>query len=212
MRPQRLALLVGWFLAGMGAGLTCDVAALIQPPAGDEPSTEPQDEPDEEAEELCAGFQQPGCVHTGCPEGQVCRIGVECVPTLCSCDPETGQSLCSLDCEGGTCVDGTRDCPKIACRLLCTFGRARDEDGCEVCRCREAPECPCTSDDECVKVTTGCCPCEQGGVELAISRVCMREIAQCPVAPEAVPCLAFDRCTDRQARCVAGRCVLQNAL
>lgn len=219
MRSQPRSLLVGLFVS-MAWGAACDVpeaVAVAQPPAPavqapDEAAPGPQAPLDEQAAGPCEGFRQPGCVQTGCPEGQVCRIGQECVPTLCSCDPETGQSICSLDCGGGTCVDASRQCPPSACRLLCTWGRERDDDGCEVCRCQEAPRCACTGDDDCMKVVTGCCPCSTGGTELAIAKDCADRLAQCPVPPEEVPCVAFNRCTKKVAACVAGECRLQNAL
>jgi len=163
-------------------------------------------------EDPCAGFQQPGCVQTGCPEGQVCQKGPDCVPTLCSCDPETGQSICSLDCGGGTCVAAAALCEPVPCTLLCPFGFRRDERGCEMCQCRSEPRCGCVADEDCQKVVAGCCPCELGGMELAIANDCVEQLAQCPVPPDEVPCLAFDQCTAKVARCVAGECVLQNSL
>ncbi len=55
-------------------------------------------------EDLCADFVQPGCVQSGCAEGQVCDTTVGCVPSLCECDPATGNVVCTDDCSGGTCV------------------------------------------------------------------------------------------------------------
>ena len=52
----------------------------------------------------CAGFEQPGCVEKGCPDGQKCDTNVGCVPSGCGCDPETGDIMCTADCGGGTCV------------------------------------------------------------------------------------------------------------
>ena len=205
-----------WVVVLLGAALGpgCDVLPPGVPVRTAQVPLVPADpgEDSDVAEDPCEGFRQPGCVQAGCPEGQVCQRGPECVPSLCSCDPATGQSVCSLDCGGGTCVEGTGECPPSTCRLLCAFGHERDEDGCELCRCREPPSCPCTRDEDCVKVTTGCCPCELGGTELALGRACVQELAQCPVQPAAVPCLAFNRCTKKQAACVAGECVLQNRL
>ncbi|MDC0674130.1 hypothetical protein [Nannocystis radixulma] len=164
------------------------------------------------AEDPCEGFRQPGCVQTGCPEGQVCQKGQECVPSLCSCDPATGQSVCSLDCGGGTCVDVAAVCEPVPCTLLCPFGFQRDERGCEICRCRTEPRCGCTDDEDCQKVVPGCCPCDLGGHEMAIANDCVDQLAQCPVPPDEVPCIAIDQCTAKVARCVAGECVLQNSL
>lgn len=52
----------------------------------------------------CAYFVQPGCVQTGCKSGYVCDTTVGCVPSACSCDPLTGDIICTADCSGGTCV------------------------------------------------------------------------------------------------------------
>ena len=46
----------------------------------------------------------PSCPPTGCPPEQVCDTSVGCVPSTCSCDPATGDVICTADCGGGTCV------------------------------------------------------------------------------------------------------------
>jgi hypothetical protein len=200
-------------LASVAAG-----ALLLQQPPEEEPPREVEVEEEEPPEEdtgvvdPCEDFQQPGCVNTGCPEGQVCERGRECVPTLCACDPRTGQSICSLDCGGGTCVDEGAQCEPLACRVLCPFGFVRDERGCEVCQCNPSPRCGCVTDEDCVKVVGGCCPCELGGAEVAIASECLDRLAQCPVPPDQVPCMAVDVCTDKVARCVAGECALQSQI
>ncbi|WAS97735.1 hypothetical protein [Nannocystis punicea] len=162
--------------------------------------------------DLCEGFTQPGCVQTGCPEGQVCQQGLQCVPSLCNCDPQTGQTICSLDCGGGVCVDAASQCEPVLCKLLCPFGFATDDRGCEVCQCKQEPRCGCVDDEDCTKVVGGCCPCSLGGRELAIAHDCVDQLVQCPVPPDQVPCVAIDECTTKVARCVAGECVLQNSL
>jgi hypothetical protein len=59
----------------------------------------------------CADFEQPGCTQDGCDEGFTCDTSVGCVPSACSCDPETGDTICTADCGGGTCVpDGGDPC------------------------------------------------------------------------------------------------------
>jgi Dictyostelium (slime mold) repeat len=52
----------------------------------------------------CADFEAQGCVETGCDEGFMCDTSVGCVPSVCACDPETGDVECTADCGGGTCV------------------------------------------------------------------------------------------------------------
>lgn len=213
MRSLPLSVVLG---ASAALGLACDLvtpgalvqqaavvqAAAEQPPAAEEPTTGGP----------CEGFRQPGCVQTGCPEGQVCQKGPECVPSLCNCDAQTGQTICSLDCGGGTCVDAAAQCQPVLCKLLCPFGFDTDERGCEICQCKQEPRCACVRDEDCVKVVGGCCPCQLGGSELAIGSDCLDLLAQCPVPPDEVPCIAIDQCTSKVARCVAGECVLQNTL
>ncbi|HIN85620.1 MAG TPA: hypothetical protein EYN06_03985, partial [Myxococcales bacterium] len=57
------------------------------------------------SKDKCADFVAPGCVQSGCPEGQTCDTNAgDCVPSTCSCDPETGEVICTADCGGGVCV------------------------------------------------------------------------------------------------------------
>ena len=58
---------------------------------------------------LCPNPRPQGCRRTGCPAGLVCDTRVQCVPSACSCDPQTGRVICTDDCGGGVCVvPGTR--------------------------------------------------------------------------------------------------------
>jgi hypothetical protein len=50
------------------------------------------------------GASPAGCARTGCGEGMVCDRRVQCVPSSCGCDPQTGQWTCTSDCGGGVCV------------------------------------------------------------------------------------------------------------
>ncbi len=77
-----------------------------------------------------------GCRSTGCPDGEVCFTdfwpGVSCTSSSCTCDPDTGDWMCTRDCEGGACVPA----PGAACAadIDCAFGAQWCEDGvCEVC-------------------------------------------------------------------------------
>lgn len=58
------------------------------------------------------GASPAGCARTGCGEGMVCDRRVQCVPSSCGCDPQTGRWTCTSDCGGGVCV------PVAARRLL----------------------------------------------------------------------------------------------
>lgn len=55
-------------------------------------------------EEVCDGPNPQGCVTTGCPDGQLCDFpeGL-CVPSRCECDEDSGQWICTDDCNGGVC-------------------------------------------------------------------------------------------------------------
>jgi hypothetical protein len=136
-------------------------------------------------------------------------MGVECVPSACSCDPVTQQIICTPDCGGGTCVASA--CDPVVCDLFCEFGFQTDEQGCEICACNEppAPDCGCESDADCVKASPGCCSCNMGGAEVAVAAACLDELEPCPFPPGEVVCPAVYLCTDAQAVCVQGECVLQ---
>jgi hypothetical protein len=157
---------------------------------------------------LCDDFVPPGCVQSGCPEGQVCDTQLECVPSVCDCDPRTGDIICTADCGGGTCVAPGR-CEPLVCELECPNGFKKDMFGCEICECEEAPDCACATDDDCVKVSPGCCSCSMGGSEAAVAKACLDQIEPCPLPPDEVACPAVYKCTDAQAVCVGGACVLQ---
>jgi hypothetical protein len=55
-------------------------------------------------DDLCAGFEAPGCIQSGCLQGQSCDTSVGCVPSACVCDSATGAIICTDDCGGGICV------------------------------------------------------------------------------------------------------------
>ncbi|MDC0674129.1 hypothetical protein [Nannocystis radixulma] len=158
---------------------------------------------------LCDEFEQPGCIDKGCPEGQTCEIGLDCVPSACVCDPVTEQINCTPDCGGGTCVASL--CDPVVCNLFCEFGFQKDEQGCEICACNEppAPDCGCESDADCVKASPGCCSCNMGGAEVAVATACLDQLEPCPFPPGEVVCPAVYLCTDAQAVCMQGECVLQ---
>jgi hypothetical protein len=153
---------------------------------------------------LCDEFVPPGCVQSGCPENKMCDTQEGCNPSSCDCDPQTGDVICTPDCGGGTCV-----CAKPDCDIACEFGFETDEDGCEICQCKQAPGCACDSDDDCVKASPGCCSCNMGGTEVAIAKACIDQLEKCPLPPDEVVCPAVYKCTDAQAVCVQGACVLQ---
>jgi hypothetical protein len=157
---------------------------------------------------ICEGFEQPGCIDKGCPEGQECNFEVDCVPSACTCDEESQQVICTPDCGGGTCVDAAL-CDPVACDLFCEFGFQKDEMGCEICACNPPPGCGCQADADCVKASPGCCSCNMGGAEVAVAAACLDQLEPCPLPPDQVACPAVYLCTDALAVCVQGQCVLQ---
>ena len=156
---------------------------------------------------LCAGFEPPGCMEKGCPEGQKCKVlDDECVSSDCTCDAGTGEIVCSPDCGGGSCVPG---CADILCDLFCEDGFKQDANGCEICECNEPPACECAVDTDCVKTSPGCCPCNAGGMEAPAHKDCVDQVMMCDIPPDQVNCLQVFLCTDSQPACVDGQCVLQ---
>lgn len=67
--------------------------------------------------------------------------------------------------------------------------------------------CGCVTDDDCVKTVPGCCPCSAGGQEIAVSKECAGGglVGGCD---KPVACLQVYLCTDSEAVCEAGQCVL----
>ena len=96
--------------------------------------------PDEPVD-LCADFEQPGCVASGCDDGFVCDTTEGCVPSACGCDPETGAVMCTADCGGGTCV------PEEEPGDLCDEFHEPNPQACTEGSCPEGSTCD---------LTTGC--------------------------------------------------------
>ncbi len=130
--------------------------------------------------DLCADFKQPNCFKSGCDEGFECtQVPDDCVPSTCSCDPETGlPGVCTQDCGGGTCVP----------------------DG--------GVQCECLGDVDCLKVSSGCCLCNEGGDEVAAHKACVDQVMNCDLPPDQVFCPQVFLCTDAVPACKAGVCVL----
>lgn len=102
----------------------------------------------------------PKCKRTGC-SGQVCAF--EDVITTCeykpeyACYDEPGASCGLLDdgtCgwtlsgEAQQCMD-KHTCGLIMCTLWCEHGFQVDDNGCEICACKPAPEEGCNTDADC---------------------------------------------------------------
>ncbi len=156
-----------------------------------------------------------GCADKGCLPGMVCDLSGEfgCVPSECGCDPMTGDYFCTDDCGGGVCVPMGMECPDIMCDLECEFGFEVDEAGCPICSClEEGPDtCGCENDADCVKVVPGCCPCEMGGIEVAVAVACLDSVDMCDVVGD-IMCPAMYACTDAKPACMGGMCELSGVM
>ncbi|MBA3547394.1 MAG: hypothetical protein H0T76_12980 [Nannocystis sp.] len=198
---------------GMTEGATMSGEVTVAPETGTSGETATTGEPGTStgAVDLCAGYKPPGCKKNDCAKGEECKV-VEgmCVPSACNCDPATGTETCTPDCGGPSCVPA---CGDILCDLKCEFGFKSDMFGCQICECVEGPppvDCGCVSDKECVKTSSGCCPCNAGGDEVAAHMDCVEQVMLCDKPPEDVICPQVYQCTDAKPVCVAGQCVLTN--
>ncbi|MBL8787807.1 MAG: hypothetical protein JNJ59_23090 [Deltaproteobacteria bacterium] len=54
------------------------------------------------------GSSPAGCASKGCPSGLVCDTRQTCKPSSCTCNPESGEWICTRDCGGGVCVPAER--------------------------------------------------------------------------------------------------------
>ena len=107
----------------------------------------------EACEDLCEGFEAPGCTQSGCPAGHVCDPTVGCNPSYCGCDAATGDILCTDDCGGGTCVpeepvgccDPTTE-PGVGGNPICFEGHACCPDGTWSCSIGDGKTFPCSGE------------------------------------------------------------------
>jgi hypothetical protein len=75
--------------------------------------------------QFCGGFA-----------GIQCPDGLECIDDPNDdCDPNNGGADC-----GGICVE-PKQCQPVFCALFCENGFETDENGCEICSCKEEPTC-----------------------------------------------------------------------
>jgi hypothetical protein len=130
--------------------------------------------------DLCEDFKQPNCFKSPCDDGFECKqVPDDCVPSNCTCDPETGlPGACTQDCGGGSCVP-------------------------------MGVSCGCLSDADCVKTSSGCCLCNEGGDEVPAHKDCVDQVMKCDLPPDQVFCPQVFLCTDIKPACQAGVCVLQ---
>jgi len=65
----------------------------------------------------------------------------------------------------------------------------------------------CEVDSDCVKVLTGCCACNMGGVEKCVARSFEDDyLSRLDNCSATTICAAFDNCVIESCGCVEGRC------
>lgn len=173
----------------------------------------------------CGCTSHADCVKTSagcCPcssGGQEVAVAAQCLDTVPGCDLEPGTFGCPAVylctgsqpmCVEGECVLGPGGCEPVACDLWCEYGFQVDAEGCELCVCNPPPvdACGCASDADCVKATSGCCPCSMGGKEAAVAKHCLDTLPGCDLDPGTIACPAVYMCTGAQAVCLGGECTL----
>ena len=118
---------------------------------------------------------------------------------------EPGSFTLALGCTGAECrveCGGDDSCPNgSACnRVVCI--RAPCPSYCEAID----PITFCESDEDCVSVRTGCCPCSSGGRTRAVNASYADDVApECdPTRP--IACPAVYLCRDERPACQSNRC------
>jgi len=132
----------------------CPIPLCIPPPSADCKIIPPK--PDKCGCVFCPTYDCEGvekttttempCAIPGCaapPEG--CRYG----------KPNMDDRGCQIDCGELMCKE---ECEPVRCRLFCENGFAHDENGCEVCKCKEEPTIP----EHCSVWFDGCNTCKVG--------------------------------------------------
>ncbi|GEM_PF-2881169 len=140
-------------------GLRCNASEVCNPPPGCDPLRGMV------CPDVCYGQCVPAneeCFSDkDCPEGYFCALmdckfnSEECFGAfrdengICR-GPDDGlypEECCLTDCGGGGVCQPL--CEPVVCDLYCEFGFAKDERGCEVCKCNEPPiKCVDTATDE----------------------------------------------------------------
>ncbi|XP_025099691.1 zonadhesin-like [Pomacea canaliculata] len=75
---------------------------------------------------MCACRPEP-CENYQCPSGTKCKV----MGDVDKCDGIVCSNLYPA------CIDAKTECPLVACRMLCPFGKELDDNGCELCGCKD---------------------------------------------------------------------------
>lgn len=118
---------------------------------------------------------------------------------------EAGTFTLTLGCTGTECraeCGGDDSCPTgSACnRVVCI--RAPCPSFCEAVD----PVTSCETDDDCVAVRTGCCPCSSGGGSRAVNADYADDLAPVCDPTRPIACPAVYLCRDERPACEANRC------
>lgn len=132
---------------------------------------------------------------TNCPEGKTCST------TTWTCVDE-----CVRNCEGKECGDD--GCGGVC--GACEWGeKCNASSSCEVDpACNKSTFIACGANSDCVKVTEGCCPCTQGGAEIAVNKNYQTKYEDCKNCPAGIVCAQSYVCQNVRPACVDSKCTL----
>lgn len=149
-----------------------------------------------------------------CQDGDQNFCGTKTGAGNCWCDAAcSGYGDCCADYES-TCEE-TEACSPVLCALACEHGFDKDEDGCEICSCADAPDdtfcggfagLPCPDGKICVDDPNDSCDPQNGGADCG--GICVDEPTptntcenKCGGPAEDKSCYCDEACTSYQDCC-----------